>query len=239
MLTGQKLKKLREEKNVTLEQLAQLLDVPIGCLKDVEQGKRELDVPLIKSISEVIGVSEDYFGIKTIKPMDQPVDQLAYLSGSVGRKIRQLREERGLTLVDLGRKAGISYTHISEIERGNTCPSLKTISKLANVLGLSVTYFFTEKNGQPSQDQVTTQEKPAVKAKSIVENIKELSQGELEFLGGFLSLLNNLKTEGLMIEDAISLELNHIVRQLNKEQKEAVLDYAKFLKSKDQESVGS
>jgi len=35
-----------------------------------------------------------------------------------GEKIRQLREERGMTLTGLSRRAGLSVSYLSEIERG-------------------------------------------------------------------------------------------------------------------------
>ncbi len=238
MRIGDKLKKLREEKDISIEELAVKLDIPLGCLKDVEQNKRELDLSLIKKVCDITEISTEYFGLTPENVGEGSINQLAYLSGSVGRKIRKLREERGLTLVDLGRKAGISYTHISEIERGNTCPSLKTITKLANVLDLSVTYFFTDKNGViPGgyQSQAQTKKRPEL----IIDEINRLLPGEIEFLGRFLDVMKQLKNEGLLLEDALSLQINYILRQLSKEQKQAVLDYAKFIKCQGEEAAKS
>ncbi|MFZ5755132.1 MAG: helix-turn-helix domain-containing protein [Bacillota bacterium] len=69
--------------------------------------------------------------------MDNPESIYTYL----GAELRQLREAKGLTLMELGNLSGVSYTHISEIERGKTCASLKTLEKLAKVLEVPISYF--------------------------------------------------------------------------------------------------
>lgn len=55
-----------------------------------------------------------------------------------GENIRELRKEQSLTLVDLARKAGIAKGTLSEIENNKTNPSLATLDKIANALGLPV-----------------------------------------------------------------------------------------------------
>lgn len=54
-----------------------------------------------------------------------------------GRKIRELRDERGYSLQDLAQKAGVSVSYLSEIERGTKKPSLKTLEKIATALNIS------------------------------------------------------------------------------------------------------
>jgi len=53
-----------------------------------------------------------------------------------GELIRQLREDKNLTLVELSQKAGLSVSYISEIERGSKKPSLKTLEKIAQALNI-------------------------------------------------------------------------------------------------------
>ncbi|QNB46046.1 helix-turn-helix domain-containing protein [Thermanaerosceptrum fracticalcis] len=69
--------------------------------------------------------------------VDNPESIYTYL----GAELRQLREAKGLTLMELGNLSGVSYTHISEIERGKTCASLKTLEKLAKVLEVPISHF--------------------------------------------------------------------------------------------------
>jgi transcriptional regulator with XRE-family HTH domain len=63
-----------------------------------------------------------------------------------GSKIRELREERGYSLAELAKKAGISLSYLSEIERHTKKPSLKTIEKLANTLNISKSMLLIEEN---------------------------------------------------------------------------------------------
>ncbi|GEA16250.1 MAG: hypothetical protein PWR22_2341 [Moorella sp. (in: firmicutes)] len=53
-----------------------------------------------------------------------------------GKRIRELREERGYSLQDLAKKAEVSVSYLSEIERGAKKPSLKTLDKIAVALNL-------------------------------------------------------------------------------------------------------
>ena len=56
----------------------------------------------------------------------------------IGDKIRELREKRKLTQIELAKLAGISNTYLSDIERGRVNPSLKTLDKLARALGIKI-----------------------------------------------------------------------------------------------------
>ena len=51
-----------------------------------------------------------------------------------GRRLRSLREVRGLTQQQLGEAAEVSYKYVGAIERGEENPSLKVIGKLAEAL---------------------------------------------------------------------------------------------------------
>ena len=62
----------------------------------------------------------------------------------VGRRIRELRVRRGLVIEDLARKSGLSKPYISQVETGKASPSLQTVQKLAQALGLPLTYLFVE-----------------------------------------------------------------------------------------------
>jgi len=58
---------------------------------------------------------------------------------NVGTKIRELREDKGLSLSELARQAGISKAYLSQIEAGKTTrPSGEALLRIASVLGSSV-----------------------------------------------------------------------------------------------------
>lgn len=52
----------------------------------------------------------------------------------LGERIRQLRLARNLTLKQVGEKAKVSSTHLSEIERGKTSPTVGALVRIARAL---------------------------------------------------------------------------------------------------------
>lgn len=59
----------------------------------------------------------------------------------IGPAIRKLRHEQNLTLDDLAEQAGISASHLSRLERGQTLPSFTVLAGIAHVLGVSIDEF--------------------------------------------------------------------------------------------------
>ena len=64
------------------------------------------------------------------------------VSVDVGSRLRELRELRGISMRSLAEKSGLSANALSMIERGKTSPSVSTLYKLADALGISITAFF-------------------------------------------------------------------------------------------------
>jgi transcriptional regulator with XRE-family HTH domain len=56
----------------------------------------------------------------------------------VGTRVRSLREAMGLSLRDLGERAGVSAPMLSQVERGETSPTLAVAHKIATGLDLSL-----------------------------------------------------------------------------------------------------
>ena len=59
----------------------------------------------------------------------------------IGPAIRKLRHEQSLTLDNLAAQAGISASHLSRLERGQTLPSFTVLAGIAHVLGVSIDEF--------------------------------------------------------------------------------------------------
>lgn len=51
-----------------------------------------------------------------------------------GKRVRQLREERGWTQEQLAEEAGMNWLQVGHIERGASDPKLSTIIRLAKAL---------------------------------------------------------------------------------------------------------
>lgn len=59
---------------------------------------------------------------------------------TTGKRIREIREKRGLTQEDLAKQAGMSKGFLSDVENDKTNIGSQGILKLANELGASVDY---------------------------------------------------------------------------------------------------
>jgi transcriptional regulator with XRE-family HTH domain len=70
----------------------------------------------------------------------------------IGERLRNLRGERNLTILDLAAKAGVSAGIISQIERGNSNPSMKTLQRIRAALGVNLWEFLAHREPQPSED---------------------------------------------------------------------------------------
>jgi transcriptional regulator with XRE-family HTH domain len=70
-------------------------------------------------------------------------DSLPGVSGvDVGSRLRELRTERNLSMRALARSSGLSTNALSMIERGRTSPSVSTLYKIAEAMGVPITAFF-------------------------------------------------------------------------------------------------
>jgi len=67
----------------------------------------------------------------------------------IGSKLRALRVQKKLGLVQLGEHTGLSPALLSKIERGNLFPTLPTLLRIAMVFGVGLEHFFVETEDRP------------------------------------------------------------------------------------------
>jgi transcriptional regulator with XRE-family HTH domain len=68
----------------------------------------------------------------------------------IGPRLRQLREERGLSQGDIEERVGLLRCYISRVENGYKSPSLKTLEKFAVALGVPLYKLFYDGEAPPS-----------------------------------------------------------------------------------------
>ncbi|MDW7649906.1 MAG: helix-turn-helix domain-containing protein [Bacillota bacterium] len=127
MLENQ-LKKIRTKKKLTLEEVSQSCCLPLTYLKEVEEGKRELTS---KALDYLIANLD----------LDDDIETLHFSTSGMGDKIRALRDEKGLTLEELGKHLDLSVTYVSEIELGERTPSIQTLQKISRFFNVPVSLF--------------------------------------------------------------------------------------------------
>ncbi len=102
-----------------------------------------------------------------------------------GERIRRVRLEKGLTLKDIEARGDVSATHVSEIERGRTSPTVEKLMQIAEALGTEPAYLVEEGAGQGhtvvrrGQRRRVRFDRPAVWLESLAG---EMLGSELSFL---------------------------------------------------------
>jgi transcriptional regulator with XRE-family HTH domain len=64
--------------------------------------------------------------------------------GSLGWRVRQLRDQKEWTQEDLADRAGLDRSYVAGIEAGLRNPSTQSLVKLARALGLSLSALFKD-----------------------------------------------------------------------------------------------
>jgi len=79
--------------------------------------------------------------------LDQNADKSLKL---IGERVRELREAKGLSISDLAIKAGMKRPNLSRLEHGRHQPSLETLERIAESLGISVAQLITKRFAKPT-----------------------------------------------------------------------------------------
>jgi transcriptional regulator with XRE-family HTH domain len=85
------------------------------------------------------------------------------LEGELGRNIRRIRKDRRLTLDDLAQLTGTSKGYLSAIENGKVAPSVASLVRISQALGVEVGTFFNTESAQQSFVIVRKGERKAVR----------------------------------------------------------------------------
>jgi transcriptional regulator with XRE-family HTH domain len=96
------------------------------------------------------------------------------VSVNIGERLRELREARNISMRALATRSGLSANALSMIERGRASPSVSTLYKLAEALGVSITSFFSS----------DTDKKQVVFLQADARTRVSFTRGIFEALGG-------------------------------------------------------
>ncbi len=68
----------------------------------------------------------------------------------ISKNIQSIRKKCGLTLTEVARKANITKSNLSKIENGHISTPISTLIRIAEVLEVPLSHFFTEPEESPS-----------------------------------------------------------------------------------------
>ena len=69
---------------------------------------------------------------------------------TIGVRLRELREEKGMSQGDIEKATGLLRCYTSRVENGHTVPSLSTLEKYAGAMGLKLFELFYTNEGPPT-----------------------------------------------------------------------------------------
>ncbi len=73
------------------------------------------------------------------------------IASTISRRVHALRKERQISLQTLADRAGLSKSHIWDIEKGNSSnPTIETAVAIASALGVSLDYLCGLSTTQPA-----------------------------------------------------------------------------------------
>ena len=114
----------------------------------------------------------------------------------VGMQVRDLRKARRMSLKQLGEASGLSIGLLSQIERGTSSPSIRSLHALSKALGVSPMWFFNDGKLPPQCERTTVVRKGAGRRLNLPTKrlLKELITPDLS--GTLQMLIVNLEPGG-------------------------------------------
>lgn len=105
----------------------------------------------------------------------------------IGKRLRLLRESKGLSQGDIERQSGLLRSYISRVEGGYTAPSLSTLEKFAKALEVEPYQLLFSGEGRPAAPRVPEQaglSKPAKRLVKMFEGMPSANRKLLLALAG-------------------------------------------------------
>lgn len=174
---GERLRLLRQDRGLTLAEAAEEAGISPSYLSEIERGAVYPSTQTLKRLADSLGV---------------PVSALVGEGGLLGAKLREAREQQGLTQAELAREAGVSPGLIGQIEHGRVQPSLETVEKIAKVLGVSPCYFILDDADVENMLRFMGPDLRALLAEPKVQAVLRLicncTEEELRFILEFIKL---------------------------------------------------
>ena len=109
-----------------------------------------------------------------------------------GQYLKQLREDRKMTLRDVEEKAKISNAYLSQVENGQRgVPTMKILSRLAQAYGVSVTVLAEQAAAEIRHQNIESGPNPAPDTDFVSRGYENLTEEHKKTLKSFLQHLQN------------------------------------------------
>lgn len=143
---------------------------------------------------------------------------------ALGRTIKVLRTDLGLSRRELAEQAGISYSYITEIENGNKPPSASVLNPIAAALGVRMSELIHLAEGRMDV-QGSERSLPSIQEQSV-DNQRSAPQAPAMLAAYPMQPSRRGPTRDLR---AAVAELERLLRYMAPDDIERLLDYARRL----------
>ncbi len=130
-MIGNRIRSFRQERGLTLGQLAQKAGISASYLSTIERGLKKPSIPVLRQISEALHVSPALL----VRSEEEKF---------TGEKLRFLREGRGLTIEELAEISELSVSLIEKFEKTEALPDYEQLERLAAALNITPSCFVEE-----------------------------------------------------------------------------------------------
>ena len=120
---GQKIKEIRLNRGMTLKEFGEIIDAPLSAVSNWEQG---LNLPNKKRLKQIADLEN-----QTVEEFTQPAN-------NVGRKIKEIRLEKGMTLEEFGKLFNAGKSNVKKWEVGINLPNPERLLTIAKLGGMTV-----------------------------------------------------------------------------------------------------
>jgi transcriptional regulator with XRE-family HTH domain len=133
----------------------------------------DADVDQLRRVQHMRSQQVNAPGIRRLMPW--PLARVAGTTAPDGQRIRRLRTDRRLSLREASRRAGISVSFLSAIERGAARASVATLQRLTGAYGVTVMDLFEPAQGVGRQ--IRPGQRPVLDLDGAGVRIEQLSVG--------------------------------------------------------------
>lgn len=109
------------------------------------------------------------------------------MCSNVGKRIRDIREGKGVSQNQLAKMAGLSQAGLSAVENTTKSPNLETLTRLAKALNVTIAYLVGEADKDNDQE-----------VRMIARQIQDLTPHDKELLKG---LIESMRKAGKAAQD--------------------------------------
>ena len=131
-----RLNRAREAADLSGVALSVAVGMHRATASGLEGGGRVPRVDTVEKLAAVLGISPCALAYGVELPRLHA--QSGGRSSSLAQRLSSIREERGLSRLELGRLSGTSHTFVRMTETGTTVPNIANVEQLAKALNVSV-----------------------------------------------------------------------------------------------------